>query len=59
LASGAWIWQANHSGGVEVFSDEKLGFLHKAALGACDSRDGVIDGVIDNPQSCRFYPETV
>jgi feruloyl esterase len=58
-ASGVWIWQANHSGGVEVFSEEKLRFLHKAALDACDSRDGVIDGVIDNPQSCRFDPEMV
>jgi feruloyl esterase len=58
-ASGVWIWQANHSGDAEVLSREKMQVLHKAALDACDSRDGVSDGVIDNPQSCRFDPETV
>jgi feruloyl esterase len=54
-SSGVWIWQANHSGGAQVLSKEKLQVLHKAALDVCDSQDGVID----NPQSCRFDPETL
>jgi len=58
-ASGVSIWQANLSGGVQVLSREKMQVLHKAALDACDSQDGVSDGVIDNPQSCRFDPESV
>jgi feruloyl esterase len=28
--------------------------LHKAAVAACDARDGAADGIIENPLSCRF-----
>jgi feruloyl esterase len=59
VASGVWIWQANHNGDTQVLSKEKMQVLHKAALDVCDSRDGVSDGVIENPQKCRFDPETV
>jgi feruloyl esterase len=30
--------------------------LHQAVLNACDARDGVKDGVIENPASCTFDP---
>ena len=33
-----------------------LGLLHRAALAACDSGDGVTDGVIDDPRRCQFDP---
>ncbi len=33
-----------------------LGLLHRAALAACDSVDGVGDGVIEDPRICRFDP---
>ena len=36
-----------------------LGLLHRAALAACDSMDGVADGVIDDPRACRFDPATL
>ena len=36
-----------------------LGLLHRAALAACDSGDGVVDGVIDDPRRCRFDPGTL
>jgi feruloyl esterase len=58
-SSGVWIWQANHGRDAQVLSKEKLQVLHKAALDLCDSQDGVADGVIDNPQSCHFDPETL
>jgi feruloyl esterase len=57
MASGVWIWQANYAGEAGVLSRDKLGVLHRGALDACDLQDGVRDGVIGNPQSCRFDPE--
>lgn len=36
-----------------------LGVLYRGALAACDSSDGVTDGVIGDPQRCRFEPSTL
>jgi feruloyl esterase len=33
-----------------------LGLLHRGALAACDSADGVSDGVLDDPRQCKFDP---
>jgi feruloyl esterase len=35
---------------------EKFSVLHQAALDACDARDGVKDGIIDDPTHCKFDP---
>ena len=35
----------------------KLDILEKAVLAKCDARDGIQDGVIDDPLSCDFNPE--
>ena len=37
----------------------KYPVLNRAVLNACDARDGVTDGVLDDPRSCRFDPEVV
>jgi feruloyl esterase len=37
-------------------SPAALGLLHRGALAACDSADGVSDAVIDDPRQCRFDP---
>jgi pimeloyl-ACP methyl ester carboxylesterase len=34
----------------------KLNAVTNAALAACDSFDGVMDGVLENPRSCKFDP---
>jgi len=34
----------------------KLPVLHQAALDACDAKDGVKDGVIEDPTRCHFAP---
>ena len=33
--------------------------ISKAVLDSCDTLDGVRDGLIENPQSCRFNPEVL
>jgi Tannase and feruloyl esterase len=37
----------------------KFPAVHAAVLNACDATDGVKDGVIENPERCRFDPKTV
>lgn len=35
---------------------EKYALIHRAALDACDARDGVKDSLIGDPTQCRFDP---
>jgi feruloyl esterase len=37
----------------------KYALLHEAALKACDAKDGVKDGVIENPLKCAFDPRVL
>jgi len=37
----------------------KLPAIHDAVLSACDSADGVADGIINNPAKCHFKPATL
>lgn len=39
-----------------ALSDSDLKLLSSAILKACDSLDGLTDGLIDDPQACRFDP---
>jgi feruloyl esterase len=36
-----------------------LGLLHRAVLAACDSTDGVVDGVLEDPRRCTFDPASL
>lgn len=42
---------------VATIPPEKYALVHNAALAACDMNDGVKDGLIENPLSCRFDPK--
>ena len=53
-----WIYQATASPATEL-SKEKLQALHAAVLNACDANDGVKDGVLENPLSCKFDPKVL
>ena len=48
--------QATHRDAASFIPPEKLGVLHRAALSACDGRDGLLDGLISDPMRCKFDP---
>jgi len=33
-----------------------LGVLYRAVLAACDSADGIVDGLLEDPRRCKFDP---
>ena len=37
----------------------KYEMVHDAVLAACDATDGVKDGVIENPETCKFDPKVL
>lgn len=40
----------------QSFSNDDLTLVANAVLQRCDKLDGLVDGMIDNPQACRFDP---
>jgi feruloyl esterase len=42
-----------------VIPPSKYPVINRAAIAACDARDGVADGVIENPGACTFDPGTL
>jgi hypothetical protein len=53
-----WMRRLLSEPGAAIPSD-KLPMLHAAVLKACDAVDGLADGVINDPASCRFDPKTL
>lgn len=45
--------------GASLLTPAALGVLYRGALAACDASDGVTDGVIGDPQRCRFDPSAL
>ena len=52
------LWAANAALGKPEsrLPAEKLEVLASAVLNACDSKDGVVDGLLQNPLACGFEP---
>ncbi len=42
-----------------ALTPEKLALLHRGVVEACDAGDGVKDGVLEDPQRCRFDPKAL
>lgn len=50
-------WVATHGAdGKPILTQAKLALLTRAAVDACDSLDGLKDGIIDDPRRCHFDP---
>ena len=41
------------------FTPAELTTVGNAILQACDAQDGVVDGMVQNPNACRFDPQTL
>ncbi|OFW27935.1 MAG: hypothetical protein A3G76_09350 [Acidobacteria bacterium RIFCSPLOWO2_12_FULL_65_11] len=54
-----WVWMATHKDEASALPMEKLAVLHQGALDACDSHDGLKDGVIGQPERCKFDPVVI
>jgi feruloyl esterase len=53
----AWIAQANlRPDGSEVLSGAKLQVVNAAVIEACDSIDGLEDGILTDPRACTWDP---
>ena len=51
---GNWISQAIHKDPATFIPASKLPLINKAVLAACDTKDGVRDGVLEDPRSCHY-----
>lgn len=51
-----FVWNAQALDAAGSIPATKLKLIETAALDSCDSKDGVKDGVIDDPTKCHFDP---
>ena len=54
-----WVWMATHDTEGSALPMEKLSVLHQAVLDACDASDGLEDGLVGQPEHCKFDPGVV
>ena len=59
LAEGVWNIQATLDNPAGYIPADKLPAISRAVLAACDARDGVKDGILNDPRQCHFNPETL
>ena len=52
-----WGWSATHrADGTPILDQRALTLVTRAVVAACDSNDGLQDGLVDDPRECRFDP---
>jgi Tannase and feruloyl esterase len=55
-AISLWIAHAVLKDPASYIPPSKYPMIHQAAVNACDARDGLKDGLIDDPTKCNFDP---
>jgi len=55
----SWVRLKDGENGAAFIPPSKFPVLHKAALQACDAKDGVVDSVIADPTRCHFDPKVI
>jgi feruloyl esterase len=58
-AWSVWVGQAVHKTAASYIPPDKYPVLRHAVLAACDTLDGVKDGLLEEPTRCRFDPKVV
>jgi feruloyl esterase len=58
-AQSLWVAQAVHKDEASYIPPAKFALIHRAVLAACDSLDGVEDGVLEDPRRCSFDPKVL
>ena len=56
MAGSIWVAHATLKDSASYIPPAKYGVIHAAVLTECDLHDGVKDGVVENPERCRFDP---
>jgi len=59
MVSGVWMGQATLQDPASLVPKSKYELLHRAVLEACDGRDGVKDGILEDPVRCHFDPKVL
>ena len=59
IASFTWDLQAAEVNPASYIPANKYAAIETAIVAACDARDGVKDGVLDDPTKCDFKPATM
>ncbi len=54
-----WIAQAVHKDEASYIPPAKYTLIHNAVVEACDSIDGVKDGILEDPTRCQFDPKVL
>ena len=59
LAAAMWDMQATALDPAGYIPANKIPALSAAVLKACDARDGVSDGIVNDPRQCNFDPSSL
>ena len=55
----SWLALKDGVDGPNYVPTPKLEVVNKAVISACDGDDGLVDGLIENPVSCKFDPASM